>query len=104
MFKLLNKNKNAEILIRFNTKNNGTPLIWRIFIDNEEFLASKLSLIGKFHDIISLEGDVKKYNISCRGHVKWNNTEATIVSNNSKLETFIDWTKNDFLSAFKLLN
>lgn len=68
-----------NITVRFNTKaKENDPLVWRIFINGQEHLASGFEIQGHIYDIISYEGDVKKYNVGCRGRVRWNGTFADI--------------------------
>lgn len=68
----------SHIQIRFNTKNNGGPLPWRVFIDDEEFLASQVIIKGTVFGESSYEGDVQKYNIACIGKVRWSGSVANI--------------------------
>jgi len=68
-----------EIVIRFNTKAKPeSPLVWRIFINGQEHLASGFEIQGYVYDIISHENDIKKYNVGCMGRVRWNGTFADI--------------------------
>ena len=67
-----------KILIRFNTKNNGSDLVWRIFIDGEEHLASSIKIQGYIYDEKTFSGGEEKMNISCLGNVKWDGTKVKI--------------------------
>jgi hypothetical protein len=70
-----------EIILRFNTKaKDGDPLVWRVFINGVENLASSFEVQGYVYDIISYERDVKKYNVGCRGRVRWDGTKAVIIA------------------------
>jgi hypothetical protein len=70
-----------DIILRFNTKaKEGDPLVWRIFINGVENLASSFEVQGYIYDIISYEHDVKKYNVGCRGRVRWDGTKAVIIT------------------------
>jgi hypothetical protein len=70
-----------KILLRFNNKPEpGSPFIWRVFVNDEEFAATSFRLIGELYPIISYEGDVKKYNVGCLGTVTWEDTKAIIKS------------------------
>jgi hypothetical protein len=70
-----------EIILRFNTKaKDGDPLVWRVFINGVENLASSFEVQGYIYDIISYERDVKKYNVGCRGRVRWDGTKAVIIA------------------------
>ena len=33
--------------VRFNTKHNGSPLVWRIFENGEEHLATDVRIVGE---------------------------------------------------------
>lgn len=70
-----------EIILRFNTKaEQGDPLVWRIFINGNQALASDFEIHGYAYAISSkYEGDTK-YNVGCRGRVRWEGTKAIITS------------------------
>ena len=71
----------SNILLRFNTKAlENDPLVWRVFIDGEEHLASSFKLIGEMGPVITYESGVKKYNVGCIGKVVWVGTEAVVIS------------------------
>jgi hypothetical protein len=67
-----------EILIRFNTKSNGSDLVWRIFVDGKEYLASSIKIQGYIYDQKTIVDGEEKMNISCLGNVKWDGTKAKI--------------------------
>jgi hypothetical protein len=70
-----------NIILRFNTKaEEGNPLVWRIFVNGVEHLASGFEVYGYMHDVTSYEGDVKKYNVGCKGRVRWEGTKASILT------------------------
>jgi hypothetical protein len=70
-----------EITLRFNTKaKEGNPLIWRIFVNGVEHLASGFEIHGYIYDVMSYEYDIKKYNVGCKGRVRWENTKAIIIT------------------------
>lgn len=70
----------SDIYIRFNTKNTGPedPMVWRVFIDDVEHLASSIDIYGWVFDKVTYENDVKKLNIACTGRVNWRGTRAEI--------------------------
>lgn len=70
-----------EIILRFNTKaEQGDPLVWRIFINGNQSLASDFEVHGYAHAISSeYEGDTK-YNVGCKGRVRWEGTKAIITA------------------------
>jgi hypothetical protein len=70
----------SKIKIRFNTKNTDGFLPWRVFIDDQEFLASEIKILGEAVGEKSIENGVIKWNISCYGDVKWQGNEAIVVS------------------------
>ena len=70
-----------EIILRFNTKaEEGSPLVWRVFINDVEHLASGFEVHGYIHDVLTYEYDVKKYNVGCKGQVRWEGTKAVIIT------------------------
>ena len=71
-----------EIILRFNTKaEEGSPLIWRVFVNGEEHLASGFEVHGGFmYDAVTYEGTVKKWNVGCKGRVRWEGTKAVILA------------------------
>lgn len=70
-----------EIILRFNTKaEHGDPLVWRIFINGNQSLASDFEVHGYAYAVSSqYEGDTK-YNVGCRGRVRWEGTKAIITA------------------------
>ena len=70
-----------DIILRFNTKaEEGNPLIWRIFVNGVEHLASGFEVHGYMCDVLSYEYDVKKYNVGCKGRVRWEGSKAVILA------------------------
>jgi hypothetical protein len=70
-----------EIILRFNTKaQEGDPLIWRVYINGIEHLASGFEVHGYMYDQISYDGEIKKFNVGCKGRVRWNGTKASIIT------------------------
>jgi hypothetical protein len=70
-----------EITLRFNTKAEpGNPLVWRVFVNGVENLASGFEVHGYVYDALSYEGDIKKYNVGCKGRVRWDGTKAVIIT------------------------
>ena len=70
-----------EIILRFNTKAEpGSTLVWRVFVNGVENLASGFEIHGYMYDVISYEGDIKKYNVGCRGRLRWDGTKAVIIA------------------------
>jgi hypothetical protein len=70
-----------DIILRFNTKaEEGNPLVWRIFVNGNEHLASQFEVFGHIYDVISYEKDIKKFNVGCKGRVRWEGTKAVIIT------------------------
>lgn len=76
-----------EIILRFNTKaEKSDPLVWRVFINGNQTLASDFEIHGYAYAISSeYEGDVK-YNVGCKGRVRWEGTKAVIVAVKKEVE------------------
>jgi hypothetical protein len=78
-----------EIILRFNTKaEEGNPLVWRVFVNGVENLASGFEVHGYMYDVMSYERDVKKYNVGCRGRVRWDGSKAVILAAKKEPEIF----------------
>ena len=77
-----------DIILRFNTKAEaGNPLLWRIFINDVEHLASSFEVHGYMYDAMTYEYDVKKYNVGCKGRVRWDGSKAVIITAPKEPET-----------------
>ena len=66
--------------IRFNTKHNGSELVWRVFENGVEHLASDVRLIGETFTECTNEYGETKWNIACYGRLIWNEKIAIIVT------------------------
>jgi hypothetical protein len=66
--------------VRFNTKHNGSNLVWRIFENGVEHLAEDVRLIGETFTECTYENGETKWNIACIGRLVWNNKVAIIVT------------------------
>ena len=70
-----------EIILRFNTKaKEGDLLVWRVYVNGVEHLASGFEVHGYMYDQISYEAEVKKFNVGCKGRVRWDGTKAVIIT------------------------
>ena len=70
-----------SIILRFNTKaEEGNPLVWRIFINDVEHLASEFEIHGYVYDVKSQEKGIEKYNVGCQGRVRWVGSKAVIIT------------------------
>ena len=73
--------KDADhIQIRYNTKNEGGPLVWRVIVNNQESLASFVEINGHTYGEETIEDGVRKMNIACDGKVSWTGTKAVITT------------------------
>jgi uncharacterized membrane protein len=72
----------SHIQIRYNTKNNGGPLKWRVIVDGKELLASHVEINGHVYGESSFVDGVEKINIACDGEISWNKTNAKIITAN----------------------
>jgi hypothetical protein len=66
------------ILIRYNTKHGDSDLVWRVFIDGVEHLASDLDITGTIWTKKTFENDVAKFNIACYGTAVWEDSKVVI--------------------------
>lgn len=79
-----------EIILRFNTKAKpGSSLVWRVFVNGVEHLASGFEIHGYMYDVLSYEGEVKKYNVGCKGRVRWHGSKAVIITARKEPEVLI---------------
>jgi hypothetical protein len=79
-----------DIILRFNTKaEESNPLIWRVFVNGVENLASGFEVHGYIYDVISYERDIKKYNVGCKGRVRWDGSRAIILAAKKEPEVLI---------------
>ena len=70
-----------DIVLRFNTKaEDNNPLVWRVFINGQETLASSFEIHGYVYDVESYDNGVKKLNVGCKGRVRWNGSKAIILA------------------------
>jgi len=66
--------------IRFNTKHEGSNLVWRIFENGVEHLATDVRIIGETFTECTQEYDQTKWNIACFGRIVWVDKTAVIVT------------------------
>jgi hypothetical protein len=53
--------------VRFNTLHNGSPLVWRVFENGVEYLATDVCIIGETYIECTHEYGETKWNIACEG-------------------------------------
>ena len=66
--------------VRFNTKHSGSKLVWRIFEDGVEHLATDVRIIGETYTECTYEHGETKWNIACMGRLVWVDQVAVIVT------------------------
>jgi len=66
--------------VRFNTKHEGSDLVWRIFENGVEHLATDVRIIGETFTECTREYDQTKWNIACFGRIVWVDKTAVIVT------------------------
>jgi len=66
--------------VRFNTKHDGSDLVWRIFENGVEHLATDVRIIGETFTECTREYDQTKWNIACMGRIVWVDRAAVIVT------------------------
>lgn len=66
--------------IRFNTNHSGTPLVWRVFENGIEHLATDVRIIGETFTECTEEHGQIKWNIACLGNLTWSDKSATIIT------------------------
>jgi hypothetical protein len=71
-----------KYLIRFNTKHAGSPFVWRVLQNSNEFLVKGVRINVPTWDEQSMEGNETKWNIACEGFLTIENDIAYIEMNN----------------------
>ena len=66
--------------VRFNTKHNGSLLVWRVFENGVEHLAEDVRIIGETFTECTHEHNETKWNIACFGRMIWVGQVAVIVT------------------------
>ena len=64
--------------IRFNTKHEGSELVWRIFENGQEHLVKNFHITVPVWGESTLEYGVPKWNLACQGTMVINDDVATI--------------------------
>lgn len=64
--------------IRFNHDHNGTGLVWRVFENGVENLASSIKILAPVFDEVTVENGVTKWNICCYGYLTLEDGAAVI--------------------------
>lgn len=66
--------------IRYNTQHNGSDLVWRVFENGVEHLATDVRIIGETFTECTEEYGQTKWNIACQGRLLWIGKAAVIVT------------------------
>lgn len=64
--------------IRFNTKHNGSELVWRIFENGQEHLVKSFRITAPMFDECTEENGEIKWNVCCYGTMTIENNVAVI--------------------------
>ena len=79
-----------DIILRFNTKAEaGDPLVWRVIVNGVEHLASSFDIRGHVYEVLSQERGVTKYNVGCKGRVRWKGTKAYVITSKPQPEELL---------------
>lgn len=71
--------------IRFNTKHNGSNLVWKIFENGVEHLAADVRVIGETFTERTEENGEIKWNVACHGYMTIDQETATATIMNQQL-------------------
>ena len=66
--------------VRFNTKHAGSGLVWRVFENGIEHLATDVRILGETYTETTEEHGETKWNIACQGRIIWVDRVAVIVA------------------------
>jgi hypothetical protein len=70
-----------DIILRFNTKaKKNDPYVWRVIVNGHEDFATSFEIHGYVYDVLSEENGVTKYNVGCKGRVRWDGSKAIIIT------------------------
>lgn len=70
-----------DIIVRFNTKaKEGDPFVWRVIVNGHEDFATGFEIYGYVTDTLSQENGVTKYNVGCKGRLRWEGSKAVIIT------------------------
>ena len=67
--------------VRFNTSHNGSNLVWRVFENGVEHLASDVRIHSPLYTETTVEHGETKWNVACDGRIVWDGTVAIITNN-----------------------
>lgn len=66
--------------VRFNTKHADSGLVWRVFENGVEHLATDVRILGETYTETTQEHGETKWNIACHGRIIWVDRVAVIVA------------------------
>ena len=64
--------------IRFNTRHNGSDLVWRVFENGQEHLVKSFKITAPMFDEVTVEDGATKWNVCCYGYMTIKDDVATI--------------------------
>ncbi len=70
----------SKFHVRFNTKHDGSDLVWRVFEDGVEHLASDVRIYSPLYTETTVEHNETKWNVACDGRIVWDGTVAIITN------------------------
>ena len=70
----------SKFHVRFNTKHDGSDLVWRVFEDGVEHLASDVRIYSPLYTETTVEHGETKWNVACDGRIVWDGTVAIITN------------------------
>jgi hypothetical protein len=74
--------EDTHFQIRYNTKNNGDGLFWRVLYNGKERLASSIDISGHIYGEESWVDGERKMNMACDGRIEWLGDSAVIYAKN----------------------
>jgi hypothetical protein len=70
----------SKFHVRFNTKHDGSDLVWRVFEDGVEHLATDVRIYSPLYTETTVEYGQTKWNVACDGRIVWDGTMAIITN------------------------
>ena len=70
----------SKFHVRFNTKHDGSDLVWRVFEDGVEHLATDVRIYSPLYTETTVEHGETKWNVACDGRIVWDGTVAIITN------------------------
>lgn len=64
--------------IRYNTKHGDSDYVWRVFENGVEYLVKQIDIRVPVYGEKTIENDICKWNIACKGLMRIDNAVAII--------------------------